>query len=191
MPGGPAPSSAAASLLIGLGGIVGALVVHGSAGWAALIPGYALIGLGVGMGTPVLGSAATAAVEPQRAGMAAGALNTARQLGFALGIAALGSVFSARAAAVLTDRGAPAPDEIARAVAGGQAQRVIAAVPDSARNTVDSAVHAAAVGGVQAALLVSGVVGVLSGLVVLRLMRVPRPVGEAEAPASRPVPASA
>ena len=177
----PGPVLGGGLLLIGLGGVVGALVVHGSAGWAALIPGYVLIGLGVGMATPVLGSAATAAVEPQRAGMAAGALNTFRQLGFALGIAVLGSVFSARAASVLTERGAPSPDGIARAVAGGQAQRVIASVPGAARDAVDSAVHAAAIGGVQAALLVSGVLGVLSGLVVLRLMRDPQRATEAGA----------
>ena len=87
----PGPVIGGGLVLIGLGGLVGAAVVHGSASWPALIPGYVLIGVGVGMSTPVLGSAVMSTVEAQRGGMAAGALNTTRQLGFAFGIAALGS----------------------------------------------------------------------------------------------------
>ncbi|MER7150835.1 MFS transporter, partial [Streptomyces lydicus] len=43
---------------------------------------------------PVLVSAALGAAPPQRAGMASGAVNTFRQLGYALGIALLGTVFA-------------------------------------------------------------------------------------------------
>ncbi len=43
---------------------------------------------------PVLVSAALGAAPPQRAGMASGAVNTFRQLGYALGIAILGTVFT-------------------------------------------------------------------------------------------------
>ena len=50
----------------------------------------------MGLATPTLASAAMAAVPPMRAGMAAGAVNTARQLGLALGIGALGSIYDAR-----------------------------------------------------------------------------------------------
>lgn len=52
--------------------------------------------MGVGLTTPVLASAAVEAVPPRQAGMAGGALNTARQLGMTLGVALLGAVFSAR-----------------------------------------------------------------------------------------------
>ncbi|WP_293774422.1 MFS transporter, partial [Sporichthya sp.] len=67
-------------LLIGAGGIVGAVMVHGDAGWPALVPGFLVVGIGVGLATPTVGSAAMAAVPPQRGGMAGGAVNTARQL---------------------------------------------------------------------------------------------------------------
>ncbi|CAM5323442.1 MFS transporter OS=Streptomyces rimosus subsp. rimosus (strain ATCC / DSM 40260 / JCM 4667 /NRRL 2234) OX=1265868 GN=SRIM_021665 PE=4 SV=1 [Streptomyces rimosus subsp. rimosus] len=46
------------------------------------------------MAMPVLVSAALGTAPPQRAGMVSGAVNTFRQLGFALGIAILGTVFT-------------------------------------------------------------------------------------------------
>ena len=174
----PGPVIGGGLVLIGLGGLVGAAVVHGSASWPALIPGYVLIGIGVGMSTPILGSAAMSAVEVQRGGMAAGALNTARQLGFAFGIAALGSVFAARASHVLADQGAPGPDGLAKGLAGGQAKRIVASVPAKLRDAVDGGLHSAAVSGVQWTLLMSGIVGVLAGLAVIALMRRPRTVSD-------------
>jgi MFS family permease len=84
-------------LFISLGSLLTAALVHGSAGWLALMPGLAVIGIGVGLATPILGSVSMSLVPADRGGMAAGAVNTTRQLGFAFGIAALGSVFAARA----------------------------------------------------------------------------------------------
>ncbi|MFG2822526.1 MFS transporter [Kitasatospora sp. NPDC048365] len=82
-------------LLIGAGTLMLCLVGPGS-GWAVLVPGLLVTGVGVGLATPSLMSSALAAVEPQRAGMAAGVVSTGRQLGFALGIAVLGTVFQDR-----------------------------------------------------------------------------------------------
>ena len=95
----------------------------------ALVPGFVVIGLGVGLAIPTMSSTAMAAVPVTRGGMAAGAVNTARQLSFAIGIAVLGTVFTSRAQAYLVDAGAPDPARAARALSGGQAQRVLAAVP--------------------------------------------------------------
>ncbi|SDO11695.1 MFS transporter [Actinacidiphila guanduensis] len=63
---------------------------------ASLFAGLAVIGVGVGLATPVLVSAAVGSVPPQRAGMAGGAVNTSRQLGMTLGIALFGDLFTAR-----------------------------------------------------------------------------------------------
>ncbi|MFJ8675863.1 MFS transporter [Streptomyces sp. NPDC093589] len=82
-------------LLVGSGTLLHVALLGDGAGWAALIPGLAVSGLGVGMAMPVLVSAALGAAPPQRAGMASGAVNTFRQLGFAFGIAVLGTVFAA------------------------------------------------------------------------------------------------
>jgi EmrB/QacA subfamily drug resistance transporter len=158
-------------LFIGAGGLLGALLTHGTATWTALVPGFLVIGVGVGLATPTLGSAAMSAVPPQRGGMAAGAVNTARQLGFAFGIAALGSVFTARAQGVLSDHGVPSAAAAARAVAGGQSSILLSQAPPNLRAATDSAVHASAVSGLQSTLAVAGAVGILAGLLVLVLVR--------------------
>ncbi|AZS73059.1 MFS transporter [Streptomyces lydicus] len=81
-------------LLVGAGVLLEYALLDDGAGWAALLPGLAVSGLGIGAAMPVLVSAALGAAPPQRAGMASGAMNTSQQLGFALGIAALGTVFA-------------------------------------------------------------------------------------------------
>jgi EmrB/QacA subfamily drug resistance transporter len=177
----PGPIIGGGMIFIGIGGLVGGLLVHGDASWPALMPGFLLIGIGVGLATPTLSSAAMSAVAIERGGMAAGAVNTARQLGFAFGIAALGSVFATRAEHILSDHGVPAADRAARALAGGQAPVLLRTAPDGARGALDSALHAASVGGVQWTFLISGIAGVLAGLAVLVLIR-PRPAAAGETP---------
>ena len=78
--------------------------LDGGSTWRSLLLGLFVAGVGVGVATPSLASAAMAAVPPQLGGMAAGAVNTARQLGFAFGVALLGSVFAARAGVPTGDR---------------------------------------------------------------------------------------
>ncbi|WP_206504623.1 MFS transporter [Streptomyces chrestomyceticus] len=81
-------------LLIGAGPLLHVLLLNDNSGWAVLVPGLLISGLGIGMSMPVLVSAALGTAPPQRAGMASGAVNTFRQLGYALGIAILGTVFT-------------------------------------------------------------------------------------------------
>jgi EmrB/QacA subfamily drug resistance transporter len=167
----PGPIIGGGLLLIGAGGLLGALFVHGSASWPALVPGFLVIGLGVGLATPTLGSAAMGAVPRQRGGMAAGAVNTTRQLGFAFGIAALGSVFAARGQSELTAHGVASSGRVAKSLAGGQAPALLHRAPVAARASLDGALHAASVAGVQAAFLVAGLIGILGGVLVLVLVR--------------------
>ncbi|MFE5456917.1 MFS transporter [Nocardia sp. NPDC056564] len=68
-------------------------VIDAGSSWAALVPGFVVIGAGIGVNAPALVSVGMAAVPPQQGGTAAGAVNTARQLGLALGVAVLGTVF--------------------------------------------------------------------------------------------------
>lgn len=83
-------------LAIAGGGLLQARVDAGTSE-TVLVPGMLLVGLGAGLAVPPLASATMSAVPHERAGMAGGALNTARQLGLALGVAVLGAVFTARA----------------------------------------------------------------------------------------------
>jgi MFS family permease len=187
-----APIIAGGMLLIGAGDVVCMLLVHGAASWPALVPGFVIMGVGVGLATPTLGSTAMTAVPIQRGGMAAGAVNTARQLGFALGIAALGSVFATRATTVLSDQGVPQAGRVAKALAGGQAKYLLQAVPARFHDALDSALHASAASGLRWAFGVSGVVGLVFGAVCWGLLRArSREVAaEASAPATDAVPAS-
>ncbi|WP_329179096.1 MFS transporter [Streptomyces sp. NBC_01477] len=93
--------------IIGAGCALLALTVHASSGQSSVIAGLAVIGVGVGLTTPVLVSAAVDAVPPHRAGMAGGAVNTARQLGMTIGIALFGAVFTARLRDVASHGGTP------------------------------------------------------------------------------------
>lgn len=158
-------------LFIGLGSVITAALVHGSAGWPALVPGSIVVGIGVGLATPILGSVSMSLVPAERGGMAAGSVNTTRQLGFAFGIAALGSVFAARAQSSLSGSGLPDAAHVARAIAGGQTPRLLHAAPSSGRQFLDSAAHAAAVAGVQGTFVVAGAVGIVAGLLVIILMQ--------------------
>ena len=103
-------------------------------------------------------------------------MNTARQLGFAFGIAALGSVFTARAASVLADRGVAGA--VARAAIAGGRSAVLLHQARCCRRSANSSIHAAAVAGVQGTL--AGWRGRLfAGLLVLYLVR--RPADRPEA----------
>jgi EmrB/QacA subfamily drug resistance transporter len=66
--------------------------------WTALLGGLMLTGTGIGILNPAIADLSVSTVEPERAGMAAGANDTARQAGIAIGIAAWGAVILARGA---------------------------------------------------------------------------------------------
>lgn len=139
-----------------------------------MVPGFVVTGIGSGLATPTLGAAAGGSVPLERAGMAAGVLNTMRQLGLTFGIAVLGGVFASRATHVLAGRGVGDPAGVGREVSGGQARQLLGVLPEPARSALSAGIRAAAVDGVQATFLVCGVAGLLAGVLVLALHR-PRP----------------
>jgi MFS family permease len=71
-----------------------------------MVAGFVLNGLGLGVASVASTAKGTAAVPPARQGLASGVLNTAAQVGTALGLAVLVTVASARTG-VLTPPGAP------------------------------------------------------------------------------------
>jgi EmrB/QacA subfamily drug resistance transporter len=148
-------------LIIGAGAFAQAILSAGSS-WFAIMPGLAVAGIGVGLATPALSSAGMAAVAPERGGMASGAVNTFRQLGYAFGIAVLGSVFRSG----MTDS-LHGDKQTAGALSGGQAQAVIARSHGTAAHTV----HAAFASGLDITLVVAGVLGIVAGLISLALIK--------------------
>ena len=92
------------ALLGGLGVLVFALLDEGSP-FIAAVPGFVLVGAGYGAAVPAVSTVAMGAIEVERAGMASGVLNTARQVGAAVGLAALGSIATAAAGGSLSGSG--------------------------------------------------------------------------------------
>jgi EmrB/QacA subfamily drug resistance transporter len=147
-------------LLIGAGAGLQGVLSAGST-WTAITPGLVVGGVGVGLAIPSLSSAAMTAVPHERGGMAGGALNTSRQLGYALGVAVLGVLMRARVEHVLTGH-VPDPHGMAGAVGGGRAPHL-------------PIVRAATASGLNAVYAVSAGLGLAAGVIVLLLVRSPRP----------------
>jgi EmrB/QacA subfamily drug resistance transporter len=167
----PGPVMSAALVLIGLGGVIEAVQLRGDARWPALFIGLVLVGVGVGMATPILSSTAMSAVPLQRGGMAAGAVNTARQLGLAVGIAVLGSAYAARISSYFAGHGIAAPDRIGHAVAGGQGRALLARLSGAERAAFDHALHRSSVSGLSTVMLIAGCAGLIAAALVLGTVR--------------------
>jgi len=146
-------------LLIAAGQFCMAFLDAGS-GASALVPGLLLVGVGTGLVSPGISGAALAAVEPERSGMAGGAVNTFRQLGYALGIAVFGTVLTSRMSDTL-------PQEAAHGLAGGAAGALREAFGEHA-------LRAAFASGLNAAAVTAGAVAALAGVLVLVLVRADR-----------------
>ncbi|MFD5797056.1 MFS transporter [Streptomyces diastatochromogenes] len=146
-------------LLIGSGNICQAVLDAGS-GWSALVPGFVLVGVGTGFVSPTVAGAALASVPPERAGMAGGAVNTVRQLGYALGVAVFGTVLTSRMRDSL-------PDGAAHTLAGGGAGALRGSIPEHTLRAVFAS-------GLDTALVTAGLAGIVAGALVLALVREPR-----------------
>ena len=71
--------------------------------WTALLPGFIIGGLGIGIVNPALATSAISTVRREQAGVGSGINATFRQVGIATGIAALGAIFQHQVAAYATD----------------------------------------------------------------------------------------
>jgi EmrB/QacA subfamily drug resistance transporter len=76
-----------------------------------LLPGFLLIGVGLGYSFVPVSIAALAGVEGQEAGLASGLINTSQQIGGALGLAILATVANTRTEGLL-ESGTPAPEAL-------------------------------------------------------------------------------
>ena len=104
-----------------------------SSEWTALLAGFCVAGVGIGLVNPPLASTAVGVVEPRMSGMAAGINNTFRQVGIATGTAGLGAILQARVTTHVEDalRGVHGIDRVhvAHSVATGSTAQAIAAAP--------------------------------------------------------------
>jgi EmrB/QacA subfamily drug resistance transporter len=146
--------------------------------WTALLAGLFLIGAGVGVVNPSVAEAAISVVPPARAATGAAINNTFRQVGIAVGIAALGAVFQARIESKFGQLLANGPatlhghaSELASAVSSGNAKTAIAAEPPGARGFLGDAAQQAFVSGLNEIFVIAGVTALVGAALSLVLIR--------------------
>jgi len=166
----PGPIIGTGILLIGIGGLTCALQIGPHSSWPALMAGFILIGVGVGLSTPTLSSSAMATVPLWRAGMAAGAVTTMRQVGFTLGVAVLGTLFATRARQQITDSGVPDPHRVAHGLTSGQAQQLLAQA-GAGRSRLEEILRSASASGIDLVFWISAAGGILGAIAVFLLVR--------------------
>ena len=138
---------ARALMAIGLAGVGGGLLLMSGIGahssWTALLPGFIVAGVGVGLLNPVIADVAVSVVSKDRSGMAAGINDTFRQVAIAVGVAAWGAIFLARGADKISSLvpGAPAHRLIEAASSGLLAHNAHGVVAEAARQGFLSGLH--------------------------------------------------
>jgi EmrB/QacA subfamily drug resistance transporter len=163
-------------LMIGAGlGLIaaGLLLMHGlhaDSAWTALLAGFVVGGIGIGIANPALAAGALRVVDPARTGMASGINNTFRLGGVAVGVAALGALLENRVVNALSATAGDNAQALGAAVSSA-GTRAVAANPD----LVEPA-RAAFVTGLNAVLLAGAVVLAVGAVAALALMRTPAPV---------------
>jgi DHA2 family multidrug resistance protein-like MFS transporter len=155
------------------------LAVSGTGATAAVVSGFALVYLGLGVLAALGTDMVVGAAPPGRSGSAAALSETVQELGLAVGVAVLGSV----AAAVYRAR-TPVVEGVPPEAAAGLADSLNGAVAAADRlppHAVEAA-EAAFTAGVNAAAVVAGTATAAAVLVCLIALRHVRPLGAEEEP---------
>ncbi|MER6350053.1 MFS transporter [Streptomyces sp. NPDC001595] len=140
------PASVALGMVLMSGGLA-SIATLGSHGYAGMLLGLVLIGVGCAIANPAMAHAIMSAIPPAKAGVGAGVNGTLAEFGNGLGVAVLGAVLNARFAAVSLP--------VALAAAGSAVERERVIDSYSAGLEVSQLVGAGAVlaGGLLAAVL--------------------------------------
>jgi predicted MFS family arabinose efflux permease len=140
--------------------------------WTALLAGFVVTGIGIGLANPTIAAAALRVVDPARTGMASGISNTCRIAGLAMGVAALGAFLQQRVGSRL-------------ASAGFHGKNLAAAVSSSGlrasggKPALRNAADAAFVSGLRLIVLIGFAVVLVGSLAAALLVRRPEPAREA------------
>ncbi|MEA2352780.1 MAG: hypothetical protein QOJ14_1194 [Thermoleophilaceae bacterium] len=85
-------------MLVALGMLVMSAMIGPDSSWTATLPGMLLAGVGTGLFNPAVSGVALNSLPDEQSGLAAGANDTFRQAGIAVGIAGLGALIPSSAA---------------------------------------------------------------------------------------------
>jgi EmrB/QacA subfamily drug resistance transporter len=171
-----------AKLLIGPGLVligVGLLLMRGitpASSWTHLLVGLIVAGIGSGLVNVTLASTAVGVVHPSRAGMASGVNSTSRQVGYAAGIAALGTLLATevRHTVVGDLRHSPlasASHHLAAAISAGNAEKAISHVPAAVRGRVAGVALQAFTSSLDELLLIAAIISFAGALLAFVLIR--------------------
>jgi MFS family permease len=144
---------------------IGLLLMGGlelTSGWTALLAGFVVAGIGVGVLNPVIADVALSVVPKERSGMAAGINDTFRQVGVAVGTAAWGAIFLGVGASKTQSLAGGAVDhgqarELVEATSSGALPQALAKLPAGARHTVRHATEEGFLHGLNEILLIGGI----------------------------------
>ena len=167
-------------LFEGLGLAVTAIALSPDITIWQLLPGFALVGTGIGFASSQLNNVILSDVPADRAGAASGANSTVRMIGAAFGIAVSSSLLSSQtirhAVDNLTAAAGLPPDVQARAVeqvrTSGVSFGPIPGLTDSQSSTIASAVEHAVVSGAKAPLVFSAAIVLLASALSLLIPQV-------------------
>ena len=160
-----------ATRIVAAGTTLGGLSLAGfgllgpGSGYVVALPSFIALGLGYGLAVPAVSAMGMAAIEPERAGLGSGVLNTARQFGAAVGLAALVSIGASVARDDWTDHARALGSEavaLAPFVAGGEnatVERQLGAAQVPAASD-------AFVAGMRAALLAAGALALAAAVLI-------------------------
>src|ERR1700710_2198269 len=112
--------------------------------WTALLVGFIVSGIGIGLLNPVIADVALSVVPKEKSGMAAGINDTFRQVGIAVGIAAWGAIFLGVGASKVQEvaGGSVSGDEargLGEATSSGALPQALGAPPPRARQLTRNA----------------------------------------------------
>ncbi|MGE5408493.1 MAG: MFS transporter [Syntrophothermus sp.] len=166
---------AAGLALVGVGLVLMGGLDVGSE-WTALLAGFIVAGLGVGLLNPVIADVALSVVPKEQSGMAAGINDTFRQVGVAVGIAAWGAIFLGAGASKAQEvAGAGISHDQARglveATSAGALPQALSAVPAGARDAARSAAEQGFVHGLNEVLVLGAILAFVGSALALWLVR--------------------
>jgi hypothetical protein len=166
--------------------------------WTALLAGFLVLGVGVGLLNPVIGDVALSVVPKERSGMAAGINDTFRQVGVSVGVAVWGAVFVGTGADKVRDLVAGTssatgdhPRQLVEAASSGSLHQAVSSLPPQAQHSVANAAGEGFLAGFNQVLTLGGLVcfaGAVLALWLVREREIEREPMDAPAPAT-PVPA--
>jgi predicted MFS family arabinose efflux permease len=158
---------------------VGLLLMSGlsmSSEWTALLAGFIVSGIGVGLLNPVIADVALSVVPKERSGMAAGINDTFRQVGVAVGIAAWGAVFLGAGASKTQELAGGAVDgsqarSLVEATSSGTLNQAVHTLPPNTHDTVRSAAEQGFLHGLNEILLFGAILSAVGSILALWLVR--------------------